>query len=106
MGPVLALSTILVGSVIVAESTLTFLGVGLEAPSISWGLQLASAQAQFDNYPAHAGVPQRVPHRDRPEFDRARRSAAGRSQPAHPLTIDHDNDKDRHAERYRFRRYH
>jgi oligopeptide transport system permease protein len=51
MGPVLALSTILVGSVIVAESTLTFLGVGLEAPSISWGLQLASAQAQFDNYP-------------------------------------------------------
>ena len=51
MGPVLALSTILVGSVIVAESTLTFLGVGLQAPSISWGLQLASAQAQFDNYP-------------------------------------------------------
>ncbi|SDP37184.1 oligopeptide transport system permease protein [Nakamurella panacisegetis] len=51
MGPVLALSTILVGAVIVAESTLTFLGVGLESPSISWGLQLASAQAQFDNYP-------------------------------------------------------
>lgn len=51
MGLVLALSTILVGGVIVAESTLTFLSVGLEAPSISWGLQLASAQARFDNYP-------------------------------------------------------
>ncbi|MET3805527.1 ABC-type dipeptide/oligopeptide/nickel transport system permease subunit [Nakamurella sp. UYEF19] len=51
MGPVFALSTILVGAVIVAESTLTFLGVGLQSPSISWGLQLASAQAQFDNYP-------------------------------------------------------
>ncbi|GAA2018336.1 ABC transporter permease [Nakamurella flavida] len=51
IGPVLAVATIMIGSVIVAESTLTFLGVGLQAPSISWGLQLASAQARFQNYP-------------------------------------------------------
>lgn len=51
LGPVLAVATILVGGVIVAESTLTFLGVGLQAPSISWGLQLASAQARFQQYP-------------------------------------------------------
>ena len=51
VGPVLAVATIMIGSVIVAESTLTFLGVGLQAPSISWGLQLASAQARFQNYP-------------------------------------------------------
>lgn len=51
IGPVLAVSTIMVGSVIVAESTLTFLGLGLRAPSISWGLQLASAQSHFQTAP-------------------------------------------------------
>lgn len=51
LGPALAVATITVGGVIVAESTLTFLGVGLQAPSVSWGLQLASAQAQFREYP-------------------------------------------------------
>ncbi|MXG89563.1 ABC transporter permease subunit [Nocardioides sp. YIM 123512] len=51
LGPTLAVATITVGGVIVAESTLTFLGVGLQAPSVSWGLQLASAQAQFQEHP-------------------------------------------------------
>jgi ABC-type dipeptide/oligopeptide/nickel transport system permease subunit len=51
IGPVLAVATLTVGGVIVAESTLTFLGLGLRAPSISWGLQLASAQAEFQRAP-------------------------------------------------------
>lgn len=51
LGPVLAVATIMVGSVIVAESTLTYLGVGLVQPSISWGLQLASAQTYFQTAP-------------------------------------------------------
>lgn len=51
LGPVLAVATIMVGSVIVAESTLTFLGLGLNAPSISWGLQLSSAQSFFQTSP-------------------------------------------------------
>ncbi|WP_250445405.1 ABC transporter permease [Actinotalea sp. C106] len=51
IGPVLAVATISVGSVIVAESTLTFLGLGLRAPSISWGLQLSSAQSYFQTAP-------------------------------------------------------
>lgn len=51
IGPVLAVSTIMVGSVIVSEATLTFLGLGLRAPSISWGLQLASAQDRFQVAP-------------------------------------------------------
>lgn len=51
IGPVLAVATIMVGSVIVAEATLTFLGLGLRAPSISWGLQLASAQERFQTAP-------------------------------------------------------
>ncbi len=51
IGPVLAVATISVGGVIVSESTLTFLGLGLRAPSISWGLQLSSAQAYFQTAP-------------------------------------------------------
>lgn len=51
IGPVLAVATTMVGGVIVSESTLTFLGLGLRAPSISWGLQLSSAQAYFQTSP-------------------------------------------------------
>lgn len=51
LGPVLAIATTMVGSVIVAESTLTFLGVGLRSPSISWGLQLSTAQSYFQSEP-------------------------------------------------------
>ena len=51
IGPVLAIATITVGQVIVAESTLTFLGLGLRSPAISWGLQLSNAQAQLQNAP-------------------------------------------------------
>jgi oligopeptide transport system permease protein len=51
IGPVLAVATLTVGGVIVAESTLTFLGLGLRAPSISWGLQLATAQSRFQQAP-------------------------------------------------------
>ncbi len=43
LGPVLAIAATMVGTAIVAEATLTFLGVGLRSPSISWGLQLANA---------------------------------------------------------------
>lgn len=51
IGPVLAVATTMVGGVIVSESTLTFLGLGLRAPSISWGLQLSSAQTYFQTSP-------------------------------------------------------
>jgi oligopeptide transport system permease protein len=51
LGPVLAVATISVGQIIVAESTLTYLGVGLQAPAISWGRQLAEAQQQLSSAP-------------------------------------------------------
>lgn len=51
IGPVMAIAATMVGSVIVAESTLTFLGVGLRSPSISWGLQLSTAQSYFQSEP-------------------------------------------------------
>lgn len=51
LGPVLAVATVTIGGVIVAESSLTFLGVGLQQPAISWGLQLAAAQHAFSRSP-------------------------------------------------------
>lgn len=51
LSPVLILATIAIGAVIVAESSLTYLGVGLEPPAISWGLQIASGSARFQSAP-------------------------------------------------------
>jgi len=51
IAPVIVISALGIGGVIAAEATLTFLGVGLEAPAISWGLQLSQAQSNFQVHP-------------------------------------------------------
>lgn len=51
LSPLFVVATIAVGATIVAESSLTYLGIGLSAPAISWGLQLSSASGQFQNNP-------------------------------------------------------
>ncbi|MFZ0216927.1 MAG: ABC transporter permease [Candidatus Dormiibacterota bacterium] len=51
LAPVLVIATLGVGQVIVAEATLTFLGIGLQAPAISWGLELSTAQTYFQRAP-------------------------------------------------------
>lgn len=50
-GPVLAVAAVTIGGVIVAESSLTFLGIGLQQPAVSWGLQLSAAQSAFQRSP-------------------------------------------------------
>ena len=44
LAPVLVYGTIAVGGIIAAEATLSFLGIGLQLPAISWGLQINSGQ--------------------------------------------------------------
>jgi oligopeptide transport system permease protein len=44
LAPVLVYATIFVGGIIAAEATLSFLGIGLQLPAISWGLQINSGQ--------------------------------------------------------------
>jgi oligopeptide transport system permease protein len=44
IAPVITFTTVTIGSAISLEATLTFLGVGLEPPAISWGLQISNAQ--------------------------------------------------------------
>jgi ABC-type dipeptide/oligopeptide/nickel transport system permease subunit len=44
VAPVVVYATIYVGIVIALEATLSFLGVGLQLPAISWGLMISDAQ--------------------------------------------------------------
>ena len=47
LAPVIVYATITIGAVISAEAALSFLGVGLQLPAISWGLMIAGAQARI-----------------------------------------------------------
>lgn len=44
VAPLLVYSTIAVGGIIAAEATLSFLGIGLQRPAFSWGLQIDASQ--------------------------------------------------------------
>jgi oligopeptide transport system permease protein len=44
IAPVIVYATITVGGIIAAEAALSFLGVGLQLPAISWGLMISVAQ--------------------------------------------------------------
>lgn len=49
--PLLVLQTLGIGGVISAEAGLTFIGIGLTPPSVSWGLQLAAAREYISAAP-------------------------------------------------------
>jgi ABC-type dipeptide/oligopeptide/nickel transport system permease subunit len=51
VAPVLVYTTITIGVLIAAEATLTFLGVGLQRPAISWGLQLEAGRDSIRTAP-------------------------------------------------------
>ena len=51
MTPVLTLTTITVGAFIVAEATLSFLGIGLVPPAVSWGVAIDEALPFVYSYP-------------------------------------------------------
>jgi oligopeptide transport system permease protein len=51
IGPVIVLAGLNIGAIITAEAALTFLGVGLRSPTISWGVQLNTAQQYFATSP-------------------------------------------------------
>lgn len=51
IAPVIVVATLNVGNVIVGEATLDFLGVGLQYPEVSWGLQLNQAKDAFIDHP-------------------------------------------------------
>lgn len=44
MAPLMVYSTILIGAFIGAEASLSFLGIGLQSPVVSWGIMIGEAQ--------------------------------------------------------------
>jgi oligopeptide transport system permease protein len=51
LAPVIVYATIYIGIVIATEATLSFLGVGLQLPAISWGLMISDAQYRIADSP-------------------------------------------------------
>lgn len=51
IAPVIVYATISVGIIVSAEAALSFLGVGLQLPNISWGLMIADAQGRLLSSP-------------------------------------------------------
>ncbi|MBE1484978.1 ABC transporter permease [Plantactinospora soyae] len=47
LAPVIVVLTIALGSFIAAEATLSFLGIGLKAPTISWGIDIDSGRTHM-----------------------------------------------------------
>ena len=45
--PVIVYATIFIGSIITAEAALSFLGVGIALPAVSWGLMISEAQSRI-----------------------------------------------------------
>jgi ABC-type dipeptide/oligopeptide/nickel transport system permease subunit len=51
IAPVIVYATISVGIIVSAEAALSFLGVGLQLPAISWGLMIADSQGRLLSSP-------------------------------------------------------
>ncbi|MFJ2439228.1 ABC transporter permease [Streptomyces sp. NPDC087658] len=49
IAPVIVVATISLGGYISAEATLSFLGIGLAEPTVSWGVDISSGQEQLRN---------------------------------------------------------
>ncbi|MET9697923.1 ABC transporter permease [Streptomyces sp. NPDC006529] len=51
VAPVIVVATIALGTYIALEATLSFLGVGLRPPTVSWGIDISNAASQIRNAP-------------------------------------------------------
>ncbi|GAA2026898.1 ABC transporter permease [Pseudokineococcus marinus] len=60
VAPVIVYATITVGALIAAEAALTYLGVGLQRPNFSWGLQISDGQNLLRTAPHLVLIPSAV----------------------------------------------
>ncbi len=51
IGPVIILASLAIGGVIILESALSFLGMGIQRPTPSWGTMLSDGRDYIRNYP-------------------------------------------------------
>ncbi|MGW7464154.1 ABC transporter permease [Streptomyces xantholiticus] len=57
VAPIIVVATIALGGYIAAEATLSFLGIGLAEPTVSWGVDVNSGRTQLRNAPHVLIVP-------------------------------------------------
>jgi ABC-type dipeptide/oligopeptide/nickel transport system permease subunit len=57
VGPLIVLASLDIGGIIILESALSFLGLGVKPPTPSWGGMLADGRAFIRTYPHIAIVP-------------------------------------------------
>ena len=57
LGPVVVLASLSIGNIIILESALSFLGLGVRPPTASWGGMLADGRAYIRTYPHICLVP-------------------------------------------------
>ena len=84
--PVLTLTTITVGAFIVAEATLSFLGIGLVPPAVSWGVAIDEALPFVYSYPHMLLFPSLFLSLCVLSVHHARRRRPGRVRPQVPMT--------------------
>ena len=57
LGPVIVIASLAIGGIIILESALSFLGLGVQRPTASWGTMLSDGREYFRNYPHIAIAP-------------------------------------------------
>ncbi|MEU5367268.1 ABC transporter permease [Streptomyces sp. NPDC005925] len=57
LAPIIVVATIALGGYIAAEATLSFLGVGLAEPTVSWGVDVSTGRQQLRNAPFTLIIP-------------------------------------------------
>jgi peptide/nickel transport system permease protein len=57
LGPVIVIATLGIGGIIILEAALSFLGLGVQPPTASWGGDLSSARQYLEIYPHMAIAP-------------------------------------------------
>jgi len=57
IGPVIIIASLSVGGIIILESALSFLGLGIQRPTASWGTMLSDGREFIRNYPHIAIAP-------------------------------------------------
>ena len=85
VAPVIVVSTINLGVFISAEAALSFLGIGLQPPTISWGVMISDALIAMRSAPHVLLFPAGVPEPRRARLHHARRRRPRRLRPQDTL---------------------
>ena len=88
VSPILVLSTMRVGGYIATEASLSYLGLGLHPPAVSWGQMVSDGQPYLAHRLLRPAVPEHLPGHHHPGFRARRRGVAGSPRPGQPEVVE------------------